>query len=123
MMLRMSHVVVIVAVTVSFAALSWADPFTFSTNSPDGRLGALSQPPNSGALETETADDFLLTATTSITEATIVGLVPAGNIAREHQERRDRDLSHLPQGFRRGPHLGTADLQHPRRAHPRQLAR
>jgi hypothetical protein len=78
MMSRMNLVVAIVTATVSLAALSWADPFSFSTNSADGRLGALSQPPNSGALETETADDFILTAATSITEATIVGLVPAG---------------------------------------------
>jgi hypothetical protein len=78
MMFRVSLVVAIVMVTVSVAGLSWADPFSFSTNSSDGRLGALSQPPNSGALETETADDFLLAETTSITEATIVGLVPTG---------------------------------------------
>ena len=78
MMFRMSLVVATVTVTVSLATPGWADPFSFSTNSPDGRLGALSQPPNSGAPETETADDFLLTATTSITEATIVGLVQTG---------------------------------------------
>jgi hypothetical protein len=77
-MFRANLVVAVVTVTVSLASLSWADPFSFSTNSADGRLGALSQPPNSGALETEAADDFFLTETTSITEATIVGLVPMG---------------------------------------------
>ncbi len=56
----------------------WADPFSFSTGSPDGLLGALSEPASTGHLETETADDFILTETTSIAQATIVGLIPAG---------------------------------------------
>ena len=78
MMVRLSLVAVTVIVAVFLATLGWADPFSFSTGSPDGRLGALSQPPNLGRLETEAADDFLLTETTSITTATIVGLVPTG---------------------------------------------
>jgi hypothetical protein len=78
MMFRLSFVAATVTLAVALATLGWADPFSFSTGSPDGRLGALSQPPNSGPLETETADDFILTETTSITEATIVGLIPAG---------------------------------------------
>ena len=73
MRVRLSLVAVAVTVAVFLATLGWADPFSFSTGSPDGRLGALSQPPNLGRLETETADDFLLTETTSITTATIVG--------------------------------------------------
>jgi hypothetical protein len=60
------------------ATPAWADPFFFSTGTPDGRLGALSQPANSGKLETETADDFFLTATTVIDVATITGLIPLG---------------------------------------------
>ena len=75
---RLSLAAASVIVAVFLATLGWAAPFSFSTGSPDGRLGALSQPPNSGKLETETADDFLFTQTTSLTEATIVGLVPAG---------------------------------------------
>jgi hypothetical protein len=55
-----------------------ADPFFFSTGNADGRLGALSQPPSAGKLETETADDFILTETTTISQATIVGLIPSG---------------------------------------------
>ena len=78
MIVRLSLVAVTVTVAVFLATLSWADPFSFSTGSPDGRLGALSQPPNLGRLETETADDFPLTETTSITTATVVGLVPTG---------------------------------------------
>lgn len=78
MRVRLSLVAVAVTIAVFLATLGWADPFSFSTGSPDGRLGALSQPPNLARLETETADDFLLTETTSITTATIVGLVPTG---------------------------------------------
>ena len=52
--------------------------FFFSTGNPDGRLGALSQPASAGNLETETADDFILTETTVIKGATITGLIPSG---------------------------------------------
>jgi hypothetical protein len=53
-------------------------PFSFTTGSPDGALGALSRPPGSGP-ETETADDFVLTQPTVISGATIHGLlVPTG---------------------------------------------
>ena len=55
-----------------------ADPFVFSTGTPDGLLGSLSQPASGGHLETETADDFMLTNTTSIAQATIAGLLPSG---------------------------------------------
>ena len=72
----------LVAVTVTagvwLASPAWADPFFFSTGTPDGLLGALSQPAGSNHLETETADDFVLTQTTSIDQATIVGLIPSG---------------------------------------------
>ena len=63
---------------VALATPAWADPLFFSTGTPDGLLGALSQPPSSGTLETETADDFILTETTSIAQATITGLIPSG---------------------------------------------
>jgi hypothetical protein len=78
MTFRPSLVAATVTVAMSLATPVWADPFFLSTGSPDGRLGALSQPTNSGKLETETADDFILPETTSITEATIVGLIPLG---------------------------------------------
>jgi hypothetical protein len=54
-------------------------PFSFTTGSPDGALGALSRPAGSGS-ETETADDFVLTQATVINHATIHGLlVPTGS--------------------------------------------
>ncbi len=69
---------------VTFSTAVWlatpacAAPFFFSTGNPDGRLGALSRPPSVGELETETADDFILTDTTVIRGATISGLLTSG---------------------------------------------
>jgi len=68
----------LVAATIALATPAWAEPFFFSTGNPDGLLGALSQPADVGTLDTETADDFALTATTSISGATIFGVIPAG---------------------------------------------
>src|SRR5215468_12358611 len=78
--LRMKHLLLATAVTTAMwlATPAWAASFFFSTGTPDGRLGTLSQPASSGAVETEAADDFILTATTSIAQATITGLIPAG---------------------------------------------
>src|SRR4030095_6740840 len=59
------------------ATPAWADPFFFTTGSPDGRLGALSRSESDGKIETETADDFVLTQTTVINGATITGLINA----------------------------------------------
>ncbi|TMA92311.1 MAG: PEP-CTERM sorting domain-containing protein [Deltaproteobacteria bacterium] len=57
---------------------AYADIFSFSTGTPDGLLGALSQPTAPGTLETETADDFILSQATFISGAVIVGLIPPG---------------------------------------------
>ena len=63
---------------LSLATPALADNFFFSTGNTDAKLGALSRRPSAGKIETETADDFLLTETTVIRQATIVGLVPPG---------------------------------------------
>jgi len=68
----------LVAATVWLAMPARADPFFFSTGTPDGLLGAFSQPASAVSLETETADDFILDETTSIAQATITGLIPSG---------------------------------------------
>jgi hypothetical protein len=65
-------------VGVAKPRLAFGESFFFNTGTPDGRLGALSQRPSTGNLETETADDFILTQSTIITGATITGLIPAG---------------------------------------------
>jgi hypothetical protein len=41
-------------------------------------MGTLSRPGSSGVVQTETADDFVLTAPTLITQATFTGLIPSG---------------------------------------------
>lgn len=63
---------------VWFATPAFAASFSFSTGDPDARLGALSRPQSAGGVETETADDFVLTHTTVIRGATITGLLTSG---------------------------------------------
>jgi hypothetical protein len=53
-------------------------PFFFTTGSPDGQIATLSRTASTGKLETETADDFVTTAPTSITDATFIGLLVGG---------------------------------------------
>jgi len=65
-----------------------ADPFFFNAGGADGRLGALSRGESPGKVETETADDFILTETTVISGATITGLInaPLANITNVEVE-------------------------------------
>jgi hypothetical protein len=58
------------------AAPALAEPFFFSTGSPDGLIGMATRPTSSGKSEIEAADDFILTQTTSINHLTFTGLVP-----------------------------------------------
>jgi hypothetical protein len=73
----------ILAVCLSLSALLLLSPqasaadFSFSTGSPDGRIGTLSRPASAG-LQTETADDFILNECVLINEATFTGLLPMG---------------------------------------------
>ena len=55
-----------------------ASTLLFSTGDPDGKIATVSRPAGPGLIETETADDFVLKQTSSITHATFVGLLPAG---------------------------------------------
>jgi hypothetical protein len=71
-------VAVTLAVVTGLATPAWADPFFFSTGNPDAKLGSLSQPATALKLETETADDFILSETTVIRQATLAGLIPTG---------------------------------------------
>src|SRR6478672_5163959 len=43
-----------------------ADTFTFTTGSPDGRMGTASRPDSPDKIEIESADDFVTTSTTRI---------------------------------------------------------
>src|SRR5882724_10089108 len=51
-----------------------ADSVSFSTGDPDGKIATLSRPSSLGKIQTETADDFILTETTLINQATFTGL-------------------------------------------------
>jgi hypothetical protein len=55
-----------------------ADSFAFSTGNPDGLVGTLSRPASGGTIQTETADDFVVSQSTIITSARFFGLIPAG---------------------------------------------
>jgi hypothetical protein len=75
---------VMVALATSLSALlllasqASAAAFSFSTGSPDGKIATLSRPSSPGKLQTETADDFILTEATLIGQATFAGLIPLG---------------------------------------------
>jgi len=49
--------------------------FFFSTGDPDSLIATASRPEGRGKIETESADDFLLTSRTMLTEATFTGLL------------------------------------------------
>jgi hypothetical protein len=63
---------------LQLAVPAGATPFSFSTGDPDGKIATLSRPAGSGKMQTETADDFLLTESVVITQATFTGLLPMG---------------------------------------------
>ena len=63
---------------VLLAGQASAASFSFSTGDPDGKIGTLSRPPSTGQIQTETADDFILSETTLIRLATFTGLIPSG---------------------------------------------
>src|SRR5437867_3508098 len=55
-----------------------AASFSFSTGNPDGKIATLSRPSSPGKIQTETADDFVLTQAVVISQATFTGLLPLG---------------------------------------------
>jgi len=67
-----------VSVAIFIAMPAAADSFNFSTGLPDGLIGTLSRPASAGILQTETADDFILSQTTMLNQATFRGLLPSG---------------------------------------------
>jgi hypothetical protein len=58
-------------------------PFSFSTGDPDGKIATATRPSSAGKFEIESADDFVITHSTSITSATFTGLIPAGATVSE----------------------------------------
>src|SRR6266513_1427450 len=74
----------LLALTLTFTVLvltasrASAESFTFSTGDPDGLIGTLSRPASAGIVQTETADDFVLSQCVLINQATFTGLLPSG---------------------------------------------
>jgi hypothetical protein len=58
-----------------FAMPAAADTTFFSTGDPDGKIATATRPASAGKFEIESADDFVLTQETSITDATFTGLL------------------------------------------------
>ena len=67
-----------VSIAIFIAMPAAADSVFFSTGSPDGLIGTLSRPASAGKIQTETADDFILSHATMINQATFTGLLPSG---------------------------------------------
>jgi hypothetical protein len=63
---------------IHLASPAGATSFSFSTGDPDGKMATLSRPASSGKVQTETADDFFLTESVVINQATFTGLLPTG---------------------------------------------
>ena len=69
----------IVLIVLTSAGPAAADAtFSFSTGNPDGLIGTASRPEGGGKIEIESADDFVITNTTTLTSTTFTGLLPAG---------------------------------------------
>jgi hypothetical protein len=66
------------SVGLLFATPALAESFFFSTGfNPDGKIATLSRPASPGVIQTETADDFILSQQTSIDHASFIGLLPS----------------------------------------------
>lgn len=68
----------IVGSAVLFVGEVSATAFSFSTGNPDGKIATASRPGSAGKIEIESADDFILSQSTSINHATFTGVLPAG---------------------------------------------
>src|SRR5215831_8386659 len=67
-----------IAASALFVAPVSADPFSFSTGPVTNFIATATRPASSGKFEIESADDFALTQSTSITSATFTGLLTGG---------------------------------------------
>ena len=83
----MSHAKLAISVAIigllSAVPAAAETPFSFSTGNPDGLMATATRPDAGGVFEIESADDFVLTHSTSITGATFTGLVPFGTTAAD----------------------------------------
>jgi hypothetical protein len=68
--------IVLTLLGLAFATSGCGAAFNFSTGLPDGRMATGSQPSGVSIVESESADDFVLTSQTTITQASFYGLLP-----------------------------------------------
>lgn len=78
MYLKNLKTITVVAIAALASLPASAGSLLFSTGNPDGLVGTASEPSHTGRLETETADDFILTQESLIRGATFIGLLPVG---------------------------------------------
>ena len=83
------------AVLCCLSNLASAD-ILFSTGNPDGKIATLSRPSGVGALETETADDFILGQNALVSGATFTGLLPTGLCFRVSPASRSSCITCFP---------------------------
>ena len=95
MRLRLGLMAAALTSGVWLASPAWADSFFFSTGNPDGRLGSLSRRPSAGKIETETADDFILSQTTVISRARITGIIVPAGTPLENISQIEVELYHV----------------------------
>ena len=90
------------ASALAFAGAAWATPFVFSTGDPDGKIATGSRPSSAGKIESESADDFVLSDHTRITKASFTGLLPdfenVGSVVVEIYRVFPFDSTHPPSG-------------------------
>ena len=73
--MRIKVILVVLAATLAAMAVNAAE--IVNTGLPDGKMGALSQPSSASSIETEAADDFILSSGALITSGTFFGLIGA----------------------------------------------
>ena len=77
--MQLKKSLVLIALAAGLGVAAYADSFSFSTGAPNGAIATASRPSAASAIETESADDFILSSTTtSINHATFYGLLPSG---------------------------------------------
>src|SRR5437867_6229580 len=86
-LMRRGHVLAVFAVTLVLATTASADPFSFSTGAPDGKIATAARPESHGKIEIESADDFVLTAQEKIDRASFTGLLFQGGQGEIRQVR------------------------------------
>jgi len=87
-MQRIRQSFAVLAITLVLAATAaFADPFSFSTGEPDGRMATASRPESHGKIEIESADDFILQSETRLDRASFTGLLFQGGPGEIRQVR------------------------------------